>query len=152
MTLGRETMSRTKGTKTKLEYGDAVDVATSASWTAIAKITDITPPEIKAEDIDVSNMDSADLFSEFEPGWAEGGEVECTIQFDKTQDAAVYGLFRQPKGWRMTFADTSMWQFNGYINSFGNEVERKGIVTTKIKLKISGKPEFVPAPDPEEEP
>src|SRR4051794_14657133 len=110
MTMAR----RTKGTKTKLEFGNGADVATSTTWTPIAKITDINPPEIKADDIDVSNMDSpADddglPFAEFEPGWAEAGEVEVTAQFDKTQDAAVYGLFRVPKGYRMVFADGSMW-------------------------------------------
>jgi len=136
----------TKGHSTKLEFGDAATVAGSTTWTPLAKITEITPPNsIEAEDIDVSHMESADQFNEYDPGWAEGGEVECTIQYDKEQNEDVYALFRVPKGFRAVFVDGSKWNFNGYIKAFGNEVERKGIVTAKITIKISGKPEFVKA-------
>jgi len=137
----------TKGHSTKLEFGDAATVAGSTTWTPVAKITEITPPNaIEAEDIDTSHMESPDQFNEYEPGWAEGGEVELTIQYDKEQNEDVYALFRVPKAYRITFVDGSKWHLNNsYVKAFGNEVERKGIVTAKITIKISGKPEFVKA-------
>lgn len=134
-----------KGHSTKIEYGNAATVAASTTWTALAKITELGGVNVEAEDIDVSHMESPDQFEEFDPGWANGGEVEATIQFEKTENETVYGLFRVPKGFRMVFVDGSKWNLNGYIRSFGNEVERKGIVTAKIKIKVSGKPEFVKA-------
>ena len=49
------------------------------------------------------------------------------------------------EGYRMTLADGSMWEFDGYIKSFGNEIDRAGIITVPITIKISGDPEFTPA-------
>src|SRR3954469_23071654 len=99
----------TKGHSTKLEFGDAATVAGSTTWTPVAKVTELTPPNVEAEDIDVSHMESPEQFEEFDPGWANGGEVEATIQFEKTENETVYGLFRQPKGYRLSFVDGSKW-------------------------------------------
>jgi hypothetical protein len=136
-----------KGSKVRFDFGDAATVADTTSWTSFAKVLEVTPPKIEGEDIDVSHMESADEFEEFDPGWANGGEPEIKIQFEKTQNETVYGLFRQKKGFRMVVADApypsgSKWKFNGYIKGFANEVDRKGIVTADITIKISGKPEF----------
>ncbi|MGC4031480.1 MAG: phage tail tube protein [Tepidisphaeraceae bacterium] len=134
----------TKGNETKFAYGNGATHTASSSWTEFASITDIQPPTAKADDIDVSHMQSGD-FKEFDPGLAEGGEVELTIQFDKEQNEDVYGLFRVKKGFKLTFSDGSSWSLTGYISEFGNEVDREGIVTAKIKVKVSGQPEFAKA-------
>jgi hypothetical protein len=131
-----------KGSKTKLAYGDQETYAASGAFTPIAKVIDINPPNIEADDIDVSHMESPDEHKEFDPGWADGGEVELTIQYEKAKNATVYGLFRQKKGWEMEFSDGSVWGFDGYIKGFGNEVDREGIITLVITIKVSGKPVF----------
>lgn len=136
----------TKGHSTKLEFGNQANYADSTTWTEFAEITEITPPNVEADDIETSHMQSPEQFKEFDPGWADGGEVELTINFDKDQNETVYGLFRQKKGFKMTFVDGSAWKFNGYIKAFGNEVDREGIITAPITLKISGKPVFEKAP------
>jgi hypothetical protein len=135
----------TKGHSTKLEYGDEDTYEDSETFTALAKVTELGGISIEGEDIDVSHMESVEQFAEFDPGWADAGEVEATLQFEKTQNETVYGLFRQPKGFRMVFSEGSKWGFSGYIKGFSNEVERKGIVTAKVTIKISGKPVFVKA-------
>ena len=136
----------TKGHSTKMEVGDQATYDVSSVWTALfSKVTGLTPPKIEGEDIDVSHMLSPDQFEEFDPGWANGGEVELDAQFDKDQQEFVYGLFRVPRGFRMTFVDGSKWNLNAYIKAFANEVERKGIVSVKVTIKISGKPQYVKA-------
>lgn len=145
----------TKGTKVRLEFGNGADVASSTTWTPIAKIVDISPPQITADDIDVSNMDSPGAdegkpFRQFDPGWADAGEVELTIQFEKNQQETLFNLHRTPKGWRMMFPDAphpsgSRWMLDGYIRDFGNTVDREGIIQTTIVMKISGEPEFIKA-------
>ena len=134
-----------KGSKTKLAYGNQPTAAASTTWTDLATITDITPPEVGADDIDVSHMESPNEYKQFQPGWADSGEVTVTVQMDKTQQAALWALFRVPKGFRITFNDVptgSTWKFDGYINKFGNEVERAGIVTAKLTVKVTGEPLF----------
>lgn len=135
----------TKGSKTKFEYGDGETVADSETWVAFAKVTDLTPPKPEIDDIDVSHMESPDEWKEYEPGWKEGGEVDVTIQYAKAQNAAVLALLGVKHGFRITFVDGSKWQWDGYLKSTGNEVEREGIVSTVVTVKVSGKPEFVPA-------
>lgn len=135
-----------KGHGVIFEVGDEETVADSETWTKIAKVIDITPPNVESDDIDCSHMESPEQFAEYDPGWAEAGECTLTIQFAADENERVYGLFRQKKGFRMVFNQGSRWQFNGYIKAFGNEVDRKGIITAPITVKISGKPEFVKNP------
>lgn len=132
----------TKGYNTKFEYGDQATHTGSTTWTEFAQIKDIKPPKVEADDIDISHMQSPDMFREYSAGWADGGELEVQVQFSKTDNATVYGLFRQDKGFRMTFADGSRWKLNGYIKTFSNELEKDGIVTATIGVKVSGKPVF----------
>ncbi len=144
-----------KGNKTTLEFGDAATAAGSVTWTPVAAILDITPPKIEGDDIETTNMDnpidaSGVPFKTFDPGFADAGTVDCKIQFSKAQNAALYALFRIQKGWRMRFPDApspsgSKWEWDGYIKSFANEVDREQLVTADISIKVSGgKPVFTP--------
>lgn len=139
-----------KGYQTQFQYGDGDSVAHSSAWTDFATIDDIKPPKVESGDIDVSHMQSPNSFKEYVAGWAEGGEFEVKIQFEKAQNATIYGLFRKPKGYRIVFPDApapsgSKWKADGYIKSFANEVDREGIITADIVVKITGEPDFEPA-------
>lgn len=137
-----------KGSKTRFEFGDQPTFGASTVWTAFAKVVEIgSGVKVEADDIETSHMESPDDFKEWDPGWADGGEVQFKIQFEKAHNEVVYGLFRQPKGFRMILPDAplpsgSKWKFNGYIKGFGNESERTGLTTADITIKIVGKPEF----------
>ena len=135
----------TPGHSTLFAYGNQATFAESTSWTEVAQIVDIGPPEIEADDIDVSNMKSPEQFKQFDPGWADAGEVEVTVQYEKAAATALYALFRQKKGFKMTFEDGSSWGLDGYIKKFGGEVDREGVITQTITVKVSGKPLFTAA-------
>ena len=140
-----------KGSQVVFQYGNQATYAASSTWTDVAEIIDITPPNVEADDIETSHMMSPNQFKQFEAGWADGGEVDLSVQFEKAKNASLYALFRQPKGFRIMFADApgpsgSKWGFDGYIKGFGNEVDREDIVTADITVKITGQPVFVPAP------
>jgi hypothetical protein len=139
-----------KGSQVIMQYGNNPTYAASTTWTDIAEIIDITPPNIEADDIDASHMLSPNQMKEFLPGWGDGGEVELTVQYDKTRNAALYTLFRQPKGFRIMFADApgpsgSKWGLDGYVKGLQNTVEREGVITADLKIKVTGTPVFVPA-------
>ena len=140
-------MSITKGHSTIIEFGDAETHTDSSVWVKLARVTEVTPPRPEAADIDVSHMDSPEQFNEFDPGWADAGELEFALQFEKEQAETVYGFFRQKKGYRVVFVDGSQWALTGYIKSFGDEIDREGIITSGVTVKVSGKPEFVKASD-----
>ena len=135
-----------KGHSVKFEVGNNATVDASTTWIEFAAITEITPPSVTADDIEVSHMQTPEQFKDFDPGWAESSEVELQIQYDKEQNETVYGLFRLKRGYRMTFVDGAKWLFVGFISEFGNEVDREGIITANVKVKVTGKPEFQKAP------
>jgi hypothetical protein len=135
-------MPVTHSFNTDLAYGDAATAATSTTWTSLVGVTDIKPPKIDGEDVDISHLKSPNKFKQFDPGWANAGELEFTVQYDKTQTTAVYALFRTPKGFQVTFADGSKWKYDGYIKSWQDQIEKDGIVTQNLTIKISGQPGF----------
>lgn len=129
----------------RITLGDADTYADTETWTKLAAVVELTPPVADAESVDVSHMESEEQYEEKDPGWASVSDVEATIQHEKAKNETVLGLFRQVKGWKVVFSDGSHWGFTGFLASVGNEVERKGIVTIKVKITISGKPTFVKA-------
>ena len=131
-------MPATKGHSTQLAYS-AIPPTT---YTSIAKIIDLKPPEPESEDINVSTMESTEQWEEVTAGWADAGEMECKVQYEKAANATLYALMRLDKTYKVTFSDNSTWIFQGFLKKFSNEVERKGIVTATLTIRISGKPTF----------
>ncbi len=129
-----------KGHSTVVQYGNQSTYATSNSWTSLTNLVDITPPNVEAEDIDTSHMDSTSQYETFVAGWANGGDVTFNLQYTKTLLNTVWGLFRTDKGFRVVLNDGGGWGFDGYIKSIGTTVERKGIAFIPVTVKVSGAP------------
>lgn len=134
---------------TIIEAGDKATYATSTTWTPFANIVDIPSlPGMEADDVETTHLQSPDRFKEFDPGRADGGEVEFKIQFEKEEAERVYGLFRVKKGFRIIVNDAtdvanrSRFKFNGYIKHISPESEAEGGIEVTITMKVSGKPEF----------
>jgi Lambda phage tail tube protein, TTP len=137
-----------QGAAARLQYANVPAPSGAESWTDLSNVIDIKPPKITAADIDTTVMDTPDQFEDFIPGWANGGEMQATLQFNKTQQTSVYGMFRMPQSYRIMFADgttadsgsTLAWP--GYIKEFSNAIDRKGLITLDIACKVTGKPVF----------
>lgn len=138
-------MSVTKGYMAQAFYGNGATAVASTTWTAFAGVTEITPPKPSIAKIDTTNFESPDEAREYEPGLMEVDDVEITLQFDKTQAAAVYALLSSKKGFRVLFADGSKWELDGFISGYGDAIDREGIITTAVTIAVSGKPIFTPA-------
>ena len=134
----------TKGHGVTLGYAD-LPLGGSPSYTGVAKVVDVKPPNVEAEKIDVSTMESPEQWEEITAGWAAASEAELTLQYTKADTATLYGLFRADKGFKLSFSDGSYWSYQGFIQKMGNEVERKGIIQTAVTIAISGKPTFTAA-------
>lgn len=108
--------------------------------TAIGGITAINGPEIEGEDIDVTDMDSANGFMEFLPGLVDGGEVELELNYDKDEQAVLYALIRTTAAFKIVGSDSSKWDFSGYLKGLGQEYPHDDKISSSATLKISGKP------------
>lgn len=134
----------TKGHGVKIGYGDqGADGAVGAGpFTLFARITEIGGIEVEADDIETTHMESPNQYKEFTAGFADAGECDFVLQFQKANAANVWALFRQDKTFEVTFKDGSTWTFNGYLKRFGTEADREGIVTVPCVIKLSGEPVF----------
>jgi hypothetical protein len=110
-----------KGYKTTIGYSSGTPSPSGSSdYTQFAGIVDVKPPAFEAEDIEVSSMDSPTDTSgipwkEFTAGWANGGEAEVKMQFQSSQNATLFGLFRITKPYAIILSDGSYWSLSGYI-------------------------------------
>jgi hypothetical protein len=138
------------GYETRIEMGNQPTFAASTTWTPFANVVEITPPTLESDDIETSHMLTPQQIRTYMPGWAEPGEIELSIEFNKTEAKRVYDKFRVPGAFRVVFNDKeypdgSKLMADGYIKSIGHEVDREDRVLIPVVIKVSGATEFVEA-------
>jgi uncharacterized protein YjdB len=144
----------TKGAGTsfwRLKSNETLDPATlddftaDAKWEQLAKVRDITPGEMTAEDEEDNYLDDENAdWSKTSPGTKSGGDVSLTLAWlpgetaqqqlvtDFNNDVVTYYKIKYPNG--------TLDVFFGYINSLGKAVAIKDKMTRTIKIKTVGKP------------
>ena len=131
-------MAQTIGHGFVLAYADA---GTSTSYTTIADVKSITMPSMEVNDVDVTNLDSANYTMEFKPGLINPGELTFTVSYDESQSNTLYGLLRAEKKFRVTATDSATYAVNGYIKQFGfPQVESESELTNELTIKVNGAP------------
>ena len=132
-------------------YGSALqlgDGATPEVFTSIAEITELTPPTMSRDSIDVTSHGSADGYREFISGLRDGGEVDFKANWLPTNSTHDFTT-----GLGETFNDNSTHNFkiilpntlatisfSGFLTAFETELplEEQGALSGTIK--VSGKP------------
>lgn len=133
------------------EYGNQSTYSASTTWTSIGTIVNMDLPKITTSDIKNTALNGTTHVHTYQPGMMEPGEHKVVVQFTATQFAALQGLRRTSKGWRITFNDQvtttpSKLGWDGYIKEIGNVIgSADDLVTTEVTIKVSGDFTFVPA-------
>jgi hypothetical protein len=143
----------TPGYESRLAFGNTADFETSSTWTEFSAVIELEPPTLEADDIETSNMLTPGQVKTWAPGWADSGEISATLEFAAADVKNLYTKFRVPLSWKLSFNDApegedstpSHLLANGYIKSIGAEVDREGLVTVPVVIKVSGATEFVEA-------
>jgi len=128
-----------------LQLGDG---ATTETFTSIAEITELTPPSMSRDDIDVTSHTSADGYREFISGMRDAGEVTFKANWlptNSTQDATT-GILESfndnaNHNWKIILPNTLITiSFSGFITAFEPDlpIEEQGQLSCTIK--VSGKP------------
>lgn len=109
--------------------------------TPLARVKSIKPPKLSGKNIDITVLDSPDEMEELLSGLGTGGEIEATIEYDKTQTGTLAGLFRTAATWSIKYPSGSGWTFAGWLNEIGEEEVVNGeVLRTTIKMTVSGLP------------
>lgn len=129
------------GVGTQLLVGDGgspVEV-----FAAIAEVLTLTGPELAAEEIEVTNLDSAGGFKEFITGLVEGGTISLDLNWIKganqvtLRDDVAAGTQRN---YRITFSDSpaTVANFAGVVTAFSFSTEPNSQIQSSATVRITG--------------
>lgn len=123
------------------------DMAGSPTFTAIANVTDITPPALERETLDVTTHGSPDAWREHIGGVKDGGEVSIEINYDpRLHDSIVEDLNDEdPRDYKVVWPGTlGDWEFKAVMKGFESEAPHDDKLAASVTFKVSGKPVLNP--------
>lgn len=130
---------------TQLQRGDG---EVSETFTAIANVTNITPPGIERTALDVTAHDSPDGYQEFVGGLKNGGEVTIEVNYDPSEHDTLIDDFDDPdpRNYKIVWptAVGGSWTFAAVMTGFAPEAPHDDKLTAEITFQVSGKPTLTP--------
>jgi predicted secreted protein len=132
---------------TALQLGDG---ATSETFTSIAELTDINPPQMSKDSIEVTNHSSASRYREFLAGMKDGGSVSGEgnwLPNNATHDENT-GLLESftddsNHNWKLVLPDSlGTFSFTGHITVLNPTTPLTAQGKIAFSIKVSGKPSF----------
>jgi len=126
---------------TQLKRGDG---AGPEVFTAIARVSNISPPSTARETYDVTAHDSPDAWREFIGGLKDGGEVSIDVQYTPSVHDVLLDDYDddEPRNYQVVFPDTdaTTWSFAAVMNGFSSQAPVDDKLSATITFKVSGKP------------
>lgn len=126
--------------------GTTITLSTTSDGTYAAlggtssEVLDIKPPSYEAQFVEATNYASPNNACEYVwSGWNQAGDVEVTVSYVATSSASVEALLGLKRYWKITFPDTKVISFAGFVSSFGSETPLKDTIKQTIKIKPTGK-------------
>ena len=118
--------------------------------TEVARLLNISPPEVTRDDMDVTDHDSPDGYKEYIPGLKDGGEVSIEghlIPTDDTQKGLLAAVdINEPEPWTIEFPTVPKLRitFDGYVKSYKvGDAPVDDVMKFTAVIKVTGKPEIV---------
>jgi len=139
------------GYGSSFSYGNESTVAATTVWTPVGEVKTFDLPAITVDEVDVTNMDSPNAFKEYIFGLKDGGNITITLNYDKSELEALYGLLRIKRGFQATVPDTdgtgdgSVWTFDGFVTSVSGNVAVADAIELSVSIRVTGNVEFTPA-------
>lgn len=109
----------------------------------IGEITNVTPPNEQADDIEVTHMQSPGRYKEFRQGLIDPGNAVFklnNIPGDATDDfCAAWKTSGEARATRITFPNAKTRTFPAYVKSFVQDaMDPSKTITGTITVKVAG--------------
>jgi predicted secreted protein len=132
---------------TILQLGDG---ATSESFTAIAELLEVAPPQMSKESYEVTNHSSTNKFRERIPGLKDGGTLTFKANWlpnNATHDenTGILECFKDDvnHNWKLVLPDSlGTFSFSGHVTAYNPDTPLAGQGTLSCSIAISGEPTF----------
>lgn len=122
------------------------DDSSPGDYIDIGYVTNVTPPSISRDAIDITSSSSANGWREFIPGLRDGGETSFEMLTVPNSLGITTVLAAvdsdQPSQCRIRIFGTSnpRWDFDAIVTGFENSAPIDDKMTSTVTLKITGKP------------
>lgn len=129
----------------QLQRGDGA--TPTEAFAAIAKVTNVSGPEIERETYDVTAHDSVDGWREFIGGLKDGGEVSLEVNYDPRDHDELVADFEDdaPRNYKLVFpGGLGSWTLKLVLSGFKQQAPVDDKFSGEIKYKVSGKPVITP--------
>lgn len=117
-----------------------IESATPGTYTALAEVFDITPPNEVTDVIDASHMGSPDR--EFVMGLTDPGETSFEMNFvpGSTSEGLILAAkaARVAKNFRIVFPNAATWTFAGLLTGYEPAVPNDDKMTATVTIKVTG--------------
>lgn len=117
--------------------------ATPEVFTAVAEVTNVTPPGMSRDAVDATHMDSPEKWREFVMGLKDGGEVELELNFvpgSATTLLLMAEIDAAVGNKQIVFPGGQIMAFAAGMTGFTPETPLDDKMTASATYKVSGKP------------
>lgn len=141
-------------TQASIGYGTQFHISedSEATWTELAEVFDITPPNDTVDEVDATHMRSPDRTREFIPGLIDPGEASFEMNFIPGSASDVKIRTLKVSGarvrCRITFPNGVVWKFTGWISGYEPAVPTDDRMTSTVTWRVSGPTVSTPAAAP----
>ena len=130
------------GVGTTLGLGDG---ASPEVFTSISEITNLGGPEVSAEEVEVTSLDSVGGFKEFISGLRDGGTVTFDMNYlggNTQQNAMRDNIGGTTDNYQLSwpFSPAVTCTFGAQVSSMTFNTEPNAAITASVSLKVSGAP------------
>lgn len=121
-----------------LGYGSELRVKVSGTFLRVAEVHDADGPNEEVNDVEVTNLDSADSRREFIGGLIDPAALTFECNFTKAEYIRMRSFLRVKTDWEYQMTDGTIQAFSGYVKNTGTKMVVDDKITMPIGVKITG--------------
>lgn len=119
------------------------DAVGSGNYIEIGELTNVTPPNESADDVERTHMKSPGGYKEFTPGLIDGGTSTFEINNipgDVTDDfIAAWRLAKEVRSTRITYPNEATATFKAYVKGFAPKAfGPSGLIQAALTVRVAG--------------
>lgn len=141
-------------TQASIGYGTYFHISedNESTWTEIAEVFDITPPNDTVDEIDATHMQSPNRTREFIPGLIDPGEASFEMNFVPGSPSDLKVAALKVAGTRVkcrvTFPNSVKWVFSAWVSAYEPAVPTDDKMTATVTWRVTGSTVATPAAAP----
>lgn len=128
-------------TNAAIGYQTTLGIWNGASYTAVAEITKVTPPQYTRDAVEATHQGSPNAYREFIAGFKDAGEVALELNWVPSATDQWLAAFNTGAGlFRITLPNGVTCTFNAIVTGYEPQTPLDDKMMASITLKVSGQP------------